>query len=169
MFKEINGFENYSISEDGLVMNNYGKILKSRKDRYGYDVLQLSNNNKKYTIGVHRLIGIMFISNPNNYPQIDHIDRDKLNNNLINLRWCNASMNGMNRGIFKNNKLKEKYITEHESQRKGKYYYYYLFKITGIIEKSFSCNLHLLEDVIKYRDDYLIRNKDKIIAAKMSI
>lgn len=53
---------------------------------------------------IHRLLGCVFIPNPLNLPEIDHIDRDPCNNHLSNLRWASSYTNRQNRGIPKNNK-----------------------------------------------------------------
>lgn len=45
---------------------------------------------------VHRLVAEAFIPNPNNYTDVDHIDGDRTNNNVSNLRWCTRSMNMLN-------------------------------------------------------------------------
>jgi hypothetical protein len=45
------------------------------------------------TFGVHRLVAQAFIPNPDNLPQVDHIDGNKLNNNVENLQWISASAN----------------------------------------------------------------------------
>ena len=50
-------------------------------------------NGKKYYVRVHRLIAEAYISNPNNYTMINHIDGDKQNNNIDNLEWCSNSYN----------------------------------------------------------------------------
>jgi hypothetical protein len=42
---------------------------------------------------VHRLIAEEFIPNPNNYPQVNHIDKDRINNMIDNLEWCNPQQN----------------------------------------------------------------------------
>ena len=72
------------------------KILKPKKDRYGYFFIVLSNNNIRKTILVHRLVAAAFIPNPDNLPEIDHIDGDRINNRVNNLRWCTRKQNANN-------------------------------------------------------------------------
>ena len=94
-WKKILGFKNHSISENGEVRNDTtGKILKKQISTSGYYCLQLYNKGKilKY---VHRLVGEAFIDNPSGKPQIDHIDGNKLNNDLQNLRWVTISENNL--------------------------------------------------------------------------
>lgn len=55
---------------------------------------------------MHRLVALAFIPNPNNYPQINHKDEDKGNNNVDNLEWCTAKYN-MNYGSVKYAKAKK--------------------------------------------------------------
>lgn len=91
---KVNGFDNYSISNEGNVRNDKsGRILKSRVSTCGYACLILSQNGKHYLKYIHRLVGEAFIDNPENLPQIDHIDGDKLHNAVENLRWVTVSEN----------------------------------------------------------------------------
>lgn len=85
-----------------------GKILKQRLQNSGYNVVDLyDDKNHKHTILVHRLVALMFVNNPKpeKYNMVDHIDRNKLNNNVENLRWVNNSINSKN----KDKKKPEKY------------------------------------------------------------
>ena len=70
-----------------------GKILRSELDKSGYPVVTLSKDAKQRTFKVHRLIGMTYIENPNNLPQIDHINSVKYDNRPENLRWCSTQEN----------------------------------------------------------------------------
>ena len=71
----------------------HNKFLKLREDIDGYIVVGLSKNGKQKNYKVHRLVAIAFISNPNNYVEINHIDENKHNNNVDNLEWCTRKYN----------------------------------------------------------------------------
>lgn len=97
MFPEmtkINGFENYYVTRDGKIFSNMvGKglvELKLREDKDGYYEIGLYSNRKRYFRRIHRLVGVAYIPNPNNYPQINHKDGNVKNNNVENLEWCTA-------------------------------------------------------------------------------
>ena len=110
MFTVIKEFPNYQINENGIVMNiKFGWIMKPGTDtgKWGYKTkkLSLTKDNKRYTQRIHRLLAMTFIPNPNNLPEVDHIDNNSLNNTLSNLRWSSSSNNCQNRGFNKNNKL----------------------------------------------------------------
>lgn len=64
----------------------------------GYKRVILIQDNKRKVIFVHRLVAELFIPNPYNKPQVDHLDRNSLNNCVSNLRWCTAKENCANRG-----------------------------------------------------------------------
>lgn len=59
------------------------------------------------------MVAESFILNPNNYPQIDHIDTNKTNNNVSNLQWCTSSMNHLNPITRKRNSDSKKGIFIH--------------------------------------------------------
>ena len=106
---EIQGYSNYLIYPDGRVWSKKrprgkcGKFLSSSDNGNGYLSISLSKNNKRKVFYIHRLIATHYIPNPNNYPCIDHIDRNRQNNNIDNLRWVNYMMNCQNREMSKYN------------------------------------------------------------------
>ena len=64
-----------------------GHIVKLYKNKKGYLKCHLTKNAKRKTFSVHRLVAQAFISNPNNLPQVDHINNNKEDNRAINLQW----------------------------------------------------------------------------------
>jgi hypothetical protein len=103
----LNGEEtNYEISSDGHVYNKKTKReLKGTMARNEYHSVQLTVNGKPKTLMVHRLVAEAFCENPNNYNIVDHIDRNKTNNDYINLRWVTQKENASNIDRKKNKKL----------------------------------------------------------------
>jgi len=94
MFVVIKDFPNYSISEEGVVINNKtGRILKGGLDTDGYHQIILCDKGRRRNCKVHREVAITFIPNPENYPVVNHIDGVKLNNHKDNLEWCTISHN----------------------------------------------------------------------------
>ena len=99
-WKDIEGYEGlYQISSEGRVKSlNYNhtgkdKILNGSKNKYGYLKVCLYKEGKKKTHTIHRLVTIAFIPNPNNFPEINHIDEDKTNNRVENLEYCDRKYN----------------------------------------------------------------------------
>lgn len=104
IFKDIDNYEDlYEISNQGRVRNKItGKILKPNiKNGYYYLILCKDEIHKHHYI--HRLVASAFIPNPNNFSQVNHIDENKLNNNVDNLEWCTSQYN-TNYSIHKRSK-----------------------------------------------------------------
>lgn len=86
--------ENYAISNFGNIKNTKtNKILKTRVNHKGYLKTNISINGKLKTVFPHRLVGKMFIYNPNELPMINHKDECKTNNHINNLEWCDNKYN----------------------------------------------------------------------------
>lgn len=86
----------YFITEDGKCYNSKtGKYLKgqenSRNGYFSYN-LTLPDGSKKRCVA-HRLVAVAYIPNPENLPQVNHIDGNKLNNSSDNLEWVTAEQN----------------------------------------------------------------------------
>ena len=87
----------YSVSNDGLSRNDKtGRILKQTTNNKGYSVVHLSNDGTVTAHLTHRLVAEAFIDNPDNKPYVDHIDTNRQNNCVDNLRWCTPSENNQN-------------------------------------------------------------------------
>lgn len=99
IFKEIQGYSKYQISNKGRVWSKKRQIyLKASKNNSGYLQVSLSADNGKIKKElVHRLVALVFIPNPNNYPCVNHKDENKENNTETNLEWCSKDYN-MNYG-----------------------------------------------------------------------
>jgi len=93
-WSKVKNFSNYSISTSGCVRNDLTqKIVKITTNR-GYGRVGLySNDRQNKKMLVHRLVAEAFLENPNKYPVVNHVDGNKLNNNLSNLEWCSISHN----------------------------------------------------------------------------
>lgn len=92
-WKKLKQNENYSINEYGEVKNNAtGKIkIPFINSTNGYKYVDLWKDNKVKKYAIHRLIAENFIPNPDNKPTVDHIDGNRTNNAIDNLRWATYS------------------------------------------------------------------------------
>lgn len=85
---------NYMVYEDGRIFSvKRQKFLKPSIDRYGYLRVTLFKNNVRHYLTVHRIVGILFVPNPDNKEQINHKDGNKLNNHKNNLEWSTLQEN----------------------------------------------------------------------------
>ena len=89
-WKPVKGYEGlYEVSSWGRVKSKKRDVvLKTQMDKKGYIRCSLQKDGKLSTFKVHRLVGQHFIPNPENKPQINHINSIKHENNIDNLEWC---------------------------------------------------------------------------------
>lgn len=84
----------YYITQQGDVVNAKGKTLAYTVNKQtGYKQVSLWKNNKGSSKAIHRLVALTYLTNPNNLPEVNHIDGNKLNNHVDNLEWVTRSEN----------------------------------------------------------------------------
>jgi hypothetical protein len=97
IWKTCSDYDMYEVSNLGQVRNkNTGRILK-QAIYGGYKCIGLMLNNKIISCRVHRLVAKEFIENPENKPQVNHIDKNRSNNIVSNLEWTTAKENNVHR------------------------------------------------------------------------
>jgi hypothetical protein len=117
---EIEGYPGYEVSPFGRVLNsNTGLVLQPGISN-GYPKINLCGNNKKKKYSIHRLVANAFINNPENKRCVDHIDNNRTNNHVTNLRWASYEENSMNRSIGKYNTSGYKGVRFYKSRKKWK-------------------------------------------------
>lgn len=150
IWKDIEGYEGlYQVSNLGRVrsLDRYtkgknnskifkkGKLLKISQNQHGYNIVQLWNKQKCFQTGVHRLVAQAFIPNPNNLPQVNHKDENKINNCVDNLEWCSAEYNTNYGTCIKRRSEKQKNVP-----RKNQYKQVVIYKNNELIKICDSVN-----------------------------
>ena len=94
IWKVIKEFPNYMVSNMGNVYSiKHKKVMSPRDNSCGYLTLSLCKDSKKHTKYVHRLVAETFLPNPENKKTIDHINCERHDNRLENLRWATQEEN----------------------------------------------------------------------------
>lgn len=172
MWKPIKGYEGlYEVSDTGkvrslnrqrtqisshgtlMIKKFYGKEITPHNNGNGYQYVSLHSDKRKNHY-VHRLVAEAFVDNPCGYDVVNHIDKDKSNNNSANLEWVTVQQNVLwsskdmqkPKSRYKKTMTGEKYITK----RKGKYRLSYRSKPKGI---SFDKLFETLEEAIAKRKE----------------
>ena len=125
MFKDIKDYENYQISDTGIIINKKtGRELK-QQEKKGYMNVSLFKNGKKKNKLVHRLVAETFIENIKNYPQVNHKNENTYDNCVDNLEWCTALYNSnygthkdkIRKRMLENNPFKGKKHSEKSKEK----------------------------------------------------
>ena len=115
--------------------------MLQKKNHWGYRLINLSANGVRKTIAVHRYVALTFIPNPDNKPQVDHIDSDPLNNEAANLRWVDQEEQLNNEETKKKRQL--------GAERKQRHW-----KIKPLLEKIFEIEpdkIELIKMIIDHK------------------
>lgn len=140
-FKEIPNSRGYLIGSDGTVISRFGKVLSARKQAHGYMAVVILGKNRS----IHRLVAFAFVPNPLNLNEVHHIDNNKKNNKVENLKWVTRAEN-MRLSVQKNGqdspvaKLKNKDVKKiREMYALGGTTYKKIAKLFNIHEEHVGC------------------------------
>ena len=150
-WKKIDDYSNYRIYPDGRVYSEIRNRFMKPGNGRGYLHCGFTNdtNKKRKTMKIHRLVARLYIPNLNNHTEVDHIDQDKRNNNVANLRWVSRSVNCINRSVY--GTIPYRHISYHKTHNR------FTIHITrnkkSIFTKTMSISKYTLEDVVKARNE----------------
>lgn len=106
IWKWIDGYEDkYEVSTFGNVKSHLtNRLVSTYNNLSGYKVVRLHNDGTMKRYLLHRLVAITFIPTVEGKPEVNHIDRDKLNNHISNLEWADDFIQNLNRDCVLNAK-----------------------------------------------------------------
>jgi hypothetical protein len=147
-FREIPGFPGYVVDKIGCVYGpKHTAMAHQINPKTGYLSLGTGSRKERKRLYIHRAVALAWIPNPNNYSTVDHINRNKQDNRLENLRWADRRTQSLNKG-HKPGILGEKYIYNYRQK--------YLIQI-GIYNKLYKSELYsTLAEAVEERDQLLI-------------
>ena len=97
MLMDVVGFDGYKVDSNGNIFSfkRYpeGKLISPYVDKDGYLCVSLRTQGTSKAQKVHRVVAKAFISNPNDFPQVNHKDANKKNNTVENLEWVTNTQN----------------------------------------------------------------------------
>ncbi len=122
-FGNVKSLERMIEKSNGVIQVRCERIMARRESTDGYYMAKLNVNNHSKSIAIHILVAKHFIPNPNNYPEVNHLDCNRKNNRVDNLEWCTHQQNveysyllghyktksGKDNPNYNNHTLKEKY------------------------------------------------------------
>jgi hypothetical protein len=146
----------YSAEEDGRIFSHKTNEYLTPNYNRRYLKFTLCKDGVRKDKDVHRLIAMTFIPNPDNKPTVDHIDQNKHNNRVSNLRWATSQENSSNLPIYKTNTSGHKNIFVQKGKWKDTTYIYYRVEFVRGGNVVFTKNtIKTLEEAVKIRDEYL--------------
>ena len=155
-YKKLEGYENHIIFKTGKIFSLIrNRFLKPSDNGNGYlrVCLYKKGCKKQKRFLIHRLLGLLFIPNPENKPTVDHINRNKSDNRLINLRWATPKEQNNNQDIPKQNTSGTKGVSFYKDNRVKKWH-------TGLVVngKKYNRNFKSKENAIACRRELEIKH-----------
>lgn len=90
-WRDVVDYPGYKVSNMGNIIGKFGRIVTPWDNNRGYYSVWICNDNGKKKISVHRLVAMTFLPNAENKPTVDHLNRNRKDNRVDNLRWATHS------------------------------------------------------------------------------